>query len=40
MPITARLVVNPAALKLKRDAVKPLVDALAAASSAAQGRAA
>ena len=40
MPITARLVVNPAALKLKRDAVKPLVDALAAAASAAQGRAA
>ncbi len=31
MPITARLVVNPAALKLKRDVVKPLVDAIAAA---------
>jgi len=34
MPITARLVVNPAALKLKRDIVKPLVDAIAAAASA------
>ncbi|MEO8485405.1 MAG: ATP phosphoribosyltransferase [Betaproteobacteria bacterium] len=34
MPITARLVVNPTALKLKRDAVKPLVDALAAAALA------
>ena len=33
MPITARLVVNPAALKLKRDAVKPLVDALASAAA-------
>ena len=31
MPITARLVVNPAALKLKRALVKPLIDALAAA---------
>ena len=31
MPISARLIVNPGALKLKRDAVKPLVDALAAA---------
>ncbi|MCC7116139.1 MAG: ATP phosphoribosyltransferase [Burkholderiales bacterium] len=33
MPITSRLIANPAALKLKRDAVKPLVDALAAASA-------
>ena len=33
MPISARVVVNPAALKLKRDAVKPLVDALAAAAA-------
>ena len=33
-PITSRLVVNPAALKLKRAAVKPLVDALAAAVAA------
>jgi ATP phosphoribosyltransferase len=28
MPISARLIVNPGALKLKRDLVKPLVDAL------------
>jgi ATP phosphoribosyltransferase len=31
MPISARLIVNPAALKLKRDAVQPLLDAIAAA---------
>jgi len=30
-PISARLVVNPAALKLKRDVVQPLLDALAKA---------
>jgi ATP phosphoribosyltransferase len=30
-PITARLVVNPASLKLKRDTVQPLLDALAQA---------
>ena len=36
MPISARLIVNPAALKLKRDAVKPLVDALSAAAAAQQ----
>ena len=36
MPITARLIVNPAALKLKRDLVKPLVDALTAAASRKQ----
>src|SRR5204863_6038537 len=35
MPITARLIVNPGALKLKRDAVKPLLDALASASAVA-----
>jgi ATP phosphoribosyltransferase len=29
MPISARLVVNPAALKLKRDVVQPLLDAMA-----------
>jgi ATP phosphoribosyltransferase len=29
MPITARLIVNPGALKLKRDAAKPLIDAIA-----------
>ncbi|MEO5765572.1 MAG: ATP phosphoribosyltransferase [Casimicrobiaceae bacterium] len=31
MPISARLIVNPGALKLKRAAMKPLIDALAAA---------
>ncbi|MEO8345302.1 MAG: ATP phosphoribosyltransferase [Betaproteobacteria bacterium] len=31
MPISARLVVNPGALKIKRALVKPLLDALAAA---------
>ena len=31
MPISARLIVNPAALKLKRDVVQPLLDALAKA---------
>lgn len=31
LTITSRLVVNPAALKLKRNVVKPLIDAIAAA---------
>ncbi len=31
-PISARLIVNPAALKLKRDAVQPILDAIAAAA--------
>src|ERR1700754_4038812 len=31
LPISARLIVNPAALKLKRDAVQPLLDAFGAA---------
>jgi ATP phosphoribosyltransferase len=31
MAITSRLIVNPAALKLKRERVKPLIDAIAAA---------
>ncbi|HQR11008.1 MAG TPA: ATP phosphoribosyltransferase [Casimicrobiaceae bacterium] len=31
MPVSARLVVNPGALKTKRELVKPLLDALAAA---------
>ena len=35
MPITARLIVNPSALKLKRDRVKPLLDALTAAAASA-----
>ena len=30
-PISARLIVNPAALKLKRDAVQPILDAIARA---------
>ena len=34
MPISARLIVNPGALKLKRDLAKPLIDALAAAVDA------
>jgi ATP phosphoribosyltransferase len=34
MPISARLIVNPAALKLKRDIAKPLIDALAGAAEA------
>jgi ATP phosphoribosyltransferase len=37
MPISARLVVNPAALKLKRDVVQPLLDALAAAVAQRRG---
>jgi len=35
MPISARLIVNPGALKLKRDAVKPLLDALGAVTAGA-----
>lgn len=31
-PISARLIVNPAALKLKRDAVQPILDAVARAA--------
>jgi ATP phosphoribosyltransferase len=38
MPITSRLVVNPGALKLKREVIQPLLDALAAAV-ASQGEA-
>ena len=37
MPITARLVVNPGALKLKRAPMQPLIDALADAAHAAAG---
>ena len=33
LPISARLIVNPAALKLKRELVQPLLDAVAAAVS-------
>ena len=35
VPITSRLVVHPGALKLKRAAMQPLIDALAAATHAA-----
>ena len=35
MPISARLIVNPAALKLKRDATKRLLDAIADAAGVA-----
>jgi len=31
LPISARLIVNPASLKLKRDAIQPLLEAIAAA---------
>ncbi|HVO89701.1 MAG TPA: ATP phosphoribosyltransferase [Casimicrobiaceae bacterium] len=34
MPITARVIVNPGALKLKLDKVKPVIDALARAAAA------
>jgi ATP phosphoribosyltransferase len=37
LTVTSRLIVNPAALKLKRDRVKPLIDALAAAVAASAG---
>jgi len=36
MPVSARLVVNPAALKLKRDKLQPLVDAFAKAARGAR----
>jgi ATP phosphoribosyltransferase len=32
MPISARLIVSPGALKLKRDIAKPLLDAIAQAA--------
>jgi ATP phosphoribosyltransferase len=35
MPISARLIVSPGALKLKRDAAKPLIEALARAAAQA-----
>ena len=35
MPISARLIVSPAALKLKRDMTKPLLDAIADAAGVA-----
>ena len=35
LDISARLIVNPAALKLKRDALRPLIEALSSASGSA-----
>ncbi len=37
MPISARLIVNPAALKLKRDALQPFLEAIGAAVAARRG---
>ena len=37
VPISARLIINVAALKLKRAAIQPLVDALAAATKERHG---
>jgi ATP phosphoribosyltransferase len=34
LPISSRLIVNPAALKLKREVVQPLLDAMAKAVAA------
>jgi ATP phosphoribosyltransferase len=39
MAISARLIVNPASLKLKRDAVQPLLDAIARIAPSAPGAA-
>jgi len=39
MPISARLIVNPAALKLKRDAIQPVLEAIAGAVAAERARA-
>jgi ATP phosphoribosyltransferase len=36
VPISARLIVNPAALKLKREKVQPLLEAIAAAAATGQ----
>ena len=37
VPISARLIVNPAALKLKRDSMQPLLEAIASCASAKAG---
>jgi ATP phosphoribosyltransferase len=34
MPVSSRLIVNPASMKLKREALTPLIEALARASHA------
>ena len=39
MAISARLIVNPASLKLKRDSLQPLLDAIARSASSAPGTA-
>jgi ATP phosphoribosyltransferase len=39
LPISARLIVNPAALKLKREKVQPLLEAIASAAAAGQAHA-
>jgi ATP phosphoribosyltransferase len=39
MAISARLIVNPASLKLKRDAVQPVLDAIARSAASAPGTA-
>ena len=39
MAISARLIVNPAALKLKRDSIQPVLDALARSARSAPGTA-
>ena len=39
MPISARLIVNPASLKLKRDSLQPLLDAIARSAPRAPGTA-
>jgi ATP phosphoribosyltransferase len=36
LPISARLIVNPAALKLKREKVQPLLEAIASAAATGQ----
>jgi ATP phosphoribosyltransferase len=38
MPISARLIVNPAALKLKRDSIQPVLEAIAGAAAAESAR--
>ena len=39
MPISARLIVNPAVLKLKRGSIQPVLEAIAAAAAAENARA-
>jgi ATP phosphoribosyltransferase len=36
--VSARLIVNPAALRLKRETLRPLIDTVAAAAAAARAR--